>query len=79
MHPFFQKEFPEIRKDKFEPETILSKAEFAKAAVARKPPLANADKVAAAELMRQICVQRWISSLTQEKKSSHSEKSAWPN
>ena len=55
MHPFFQKEFPEIRRDKFDPETILSKAEFAKAAVARKPPLANADKVAAAELAPDLC------------------------
>ena len=55
MHPFFQKEFPEIRRDKFDPETILSKAKFAKAAVARKPPLANADKVAAAELAPDLC------------------------
>ena len=50
LHPFMQTDFPEIRRDKFEPGAILSKAEFAEAAIARTPPLESADRDAAREL-----------------------------
>ena len=38
-HPFMQSDFPEIRRDKFEPGEILSKRDFARRAVARPSPL----------------------------------------
>lgn len=38
-HPFMQRDFPEIRRDKFEPGVELSKTEFEAAALARPDPL----------------------------------------
>lgn len=54
-HPFFQRQFPEIRKDKFEPEVVLSKEDFMEAAVNRPPPLAEADSAASVELAPDLC------------------------
>ena len=49
-HPFVQRDYPEIRRDKFEPGVILSKEEFARNACARDSPFAQADEAAAAAL-----------------------------
>lgn len=38
-HPFMQRDFPEIRRDKFEPGVELSKTEFEAAALGRPDPL----------------------------------------
>ena len=45
--PFTQKEFPEIRRDKFTPGQILSKSEFADESTQRMPQLASVDYEAA--------------------------------
>jgi hypothetical protein len=50
LHPFVQLDFPEIRRDKFEPGVILDKTAFATAACARPPPLTTADIAASAAL-----------------------------
>jgi len=49
LHPFVQRDFPEIRRDKLEGK-ILSRNEFALAAARRPSPLAALDKAAAASL-----------------------------
>ena len=49
-HPFTQQKMPEIRRDKFEADVILGKAEFAHAASTRASPFATADKAAAEAL-----------------------------
>lgn len=49
LHPFVQRDFPEIRRDKLEGK-ILSRNEFAQAAARRPSPLAELDKAAAASL-----------------------------
>ena len=49
-HPFVQRDFPEIRRDKFAPGVVLSKEEFMHKACMRAPPLAEADLRAAAAL-----------------------------
>ena len=48
--PFVQSELPEIRRDKFRPGEILSKTDFASAAIDRPPPLEVADEAVAGEL-----------------------------
>jgi hypothetical protein len=50
MHPFVQRDFPEVRRDKFEPGQILGKYEFARQAIERANPLVQADEHAAAAL-----------------------------
>jgi hypothetical protein len=50
MHPFVQRDFPEIRRDKFEPGQILDKYEFAQRAIERVNPLVQADAHASAAL-----------------------------
>jgi len=60
QHPFIQLDFPEIRRDKFEPGPtfntgpILDKEDFAKAAIARKSPLKDLDKQAANALDKDL-------------------------
>ena len=49
LHPFVQRDFPEIRRDKLKGK-ILSRNEFAQAAAQRPSPLAELDKAAAASL-----------------------------
>ena len=49
-HPFMQREFPEIRRDKFEPGVFLSKTEFEAAALARPDPLDGAEAAATADM-----------------------------
>ena len=49
-HPFMQREFPEIRRDKFTPGVILDKSEFEAAAVARPDPLQGAEAAATADM-----------------------------
>jgi hypothetical protein len=46
-HPFMQRDFPEIRRDKFEPGVELSKTEFEAAALVRPDPLEGAEAAAA--------------------------------
>ena len=46
-HPFMQRNFPEIRRDKFEPGVELSKTEFEAAALVRPDPLEGAEAAAA--------------------------------
>ena len=45
-HPFMQRNFPEIRRDKFEPGVELSKTEFEAAALVRPDPLEGAEAAA---------------------------------
>ena len=54
LHPFVQLDFPEIRRDKFKEGEVLGKEDFARAAVARTPPLAEADALASDELPRDL-------------------------
>ena len=49
-HPFVQREFPEIRRDKFEPGVVLDRTDFAKAAQSRPSPFAAADAQASEQL-----------------------------
>jgi len=49
-HPFMQRDFPEIRRDKFEPGVELSKTEFEAAALARPDPLEGAEAAASADM-----------------------------
>ena len=49
-HPFMQRDFPEIRRDKFTPGEILSRSEFAIQACHRKSPFVTADEEASAAL-----------------------------
>ena len=49
-HPFMQREFPEIRRDKFTPGVTLDKSEFEAAAVARPDPLQGAEAAATADM-----------------------------
>lgn len=49
-HPFMQRDFHEIRRDKFAPGVVLSKHHFMHEACARAPPLAEADLRASAAL-----------------------------
>ena len=45
-----QRDFPEIRRDKFAPNVVLSKEQFMREACVRAPPLAEADLLASAAL-----------------------------
>ena len=49
-HPFMQRDFPEIRRDKFEPGVELSKTEFEAAALGRPDPLEGAEAAATADM-----------------------------
>ena len=49
-HPFMQREFPEIRRDKFTPGVTLDKSDFEAAAVARPDPLQGAEAAATADM-----------------------------
>ena len=49
-HPFMQRDFPEIRRDKFELGVELSKTEFEAAAMARPDPLEGAEAAATADM-----------------------------
>ena len=51
-HPFMQRDFPEIRRDKFELGVELSKTEFEAAALARPDPLEGAEAAATADMSK---------------------------
>jgi hypothetical protein len=54
MHPFVQRDFPEVRRDKFDDGNILDKENFIARACSRPSPLREADDDARAKLPRDL-------------------------